>query len=165
MKEANAGKAIGDISSIRKAIDKLIKRMWDEIEAAHSEMSNAETRRNWLREWGIIYVNRGEVVRVDGVVNPTAINEVPALEGIELTPGLKMKFKNPMPAKSGIVLTFYFAAAPGLPPDETKFIQVRPGQTKEIAIETIGYSSENEYLLVENIFDNAAMYTVSARVA
>jgi len=51
-----------DVSDMRKQVDKLILRVWDEVETAFNEEEPSSKRRK-AREWGVLYVRRkGEKV-------------------------------------------------------------------------------------------------------
>jgi len=163
LKETEANNAQEAISNNNPEIDLFIKRMWDEIDAGYSEDPDPGSRRDKARAWGVVYVSRGQVISVNGLINPLAIGEVPAVEGVTPSPTLIGKFKNTTAVGSGVVLRFYFAPGPGMPPGPL-FVDVNAGQELEKELQELGYDEFNDTLLVQNLGPNAGAYTVSARV-
>lgn len=70
----------GELDALNVDVDKLIKRVWDEVEAYYSELEPA-TKRNFCRLWGIIYVTDGAPATLTGLVKGT---DGVGIEGAEI---------------------------------------------------------------------------------
>ena len=63
------------VADTNPAVDKLIKRIWDEVETFYGE-EDAPSKRENARRWGVIYVTEGNVATLTGLVKDTEGNPV-----------------------------------------------------------------------------------------
>lgn len=61
------------LSALNDETDKVIKRVWDEVETFYGE-GTIENRRNNARQWGVVYVTEGPAAILTGLVKDAAGN-------------------------------------------------------------------------------------------
>lgn len=64
------------VAAANPEADKLIKRIWDEVETFYGE-EDAPSKRENARRWGVVYVTEGNVATLTGLVKNTEGNPMP----------------------------------------------------------------------------------------
>jgi len=115
--------AQGDLNALNDDTDKLILKIWNEVETAYNEGDLPNMRRK-ARQWGVVYVNEGTVVIEDALAVGAFANI--AEHVFNANDIIKITNQSPAPIRS------YLSNSPFKNEKETNFIDIAANTTQEV---------------------------------
>lgn len=135
------------VEAMRPEVDKMIKKLWNQIEFYFSEDEPSSLRRK-ARGWGVVYATRPDEEpepqpeTFTGIVKPGDKAEV-MHNGFDVNTMFNAKNTGPVP------FDMYTAAEPGNPVPGTT-ITIQPGEQKDVWASELG-ADTNTYLMIYNL--------------